>query len=1010
MAGPPDPLPLSHRIAVSQRIRCVLLLVLACCAYGPAAHADEREQFFETKIRPVLVQHCYECHSADADEIGGKLLVDSRDGMLTGGESGPVLQAGQPEQSLLIQALRYDDLQMPPDAPLPEATINDFVKWVSQGAADPRTEATQPKPQASLDGEALWSFFPRRQPPVPAVSDPDWPRDPIDHFVLSRLQSVALAPTDDANPRVLIRRLYYDLIGLPPSIAQVEAFVADYHREGQRAVERLVDSLLGSSQFGIRWGRHWLDVARYGESNGDDGLGRNATFPHAWRYRDYVIDAFNNDVPYDRFLTEQIAGDQLPAESAEQRNRQLTATGFLAIGSKPAVAMNTNFAMDVVDDQIDVVCTTVMGLSVACARCHDHKHDPIPTRDYYALAGIFSSTETLYGAAGNEKLTAPPTPLHELKSTLPKKEPVPDRTATPKFPDDYSSVIDSLQPTLHAKLDVAPESLTISPDPSYSAETFATVKETTLHGTFAEPAPSYSVSFWFRNQTKNGSRPITAYLFSRAKLGDKALPGDHIGIGGSHDKARTGKLFVFNGSATKKSVAGTTVIPTGSWNHITLVRDDRQVKVFLNGQLEIEQELDATFGDSKEFCLANRSDNFAPLDGNLGEVALFSRALSDEQALQLHTASGQPRGVRTTPAEGFAMGVRDKAKPVDCKIHINGQGNKLGPLVSRGTLTAYHTLAPDSPDVAHNPDMVIDGTHSGRLELAAWLTDPDHPQTARVMANRVWLHLFGQGIVTTPDDFGVYGARPSHPDLLDHLANRLIQQDWSIKRLIRAIVLSRTYQLSSRCDADTVAADPDNRSLARQNRRRLDAESLRDSMLQASGSLDYAPGQGSAIETLDALINWPLGQSTDLHRPSQHRSVYLCMLRHAAPKELAAFDLPDGVGIAGKRDDTTLPSQSLFLLNSDFVVEQSQHLAASLLRDSGSDDSQRVQRAFAATLQRTANESEVAQSLALVASTHAALGDAPSEPEAGQQQQRSQQAWASLCQALMTTNEFRYVD
>ncbi|QEG38266.1 DUF1553 domain-containing protein [Roseimaritima ulvae] len=995
---------------MSQKIRCVLLTVLACWSYGPVAHADQREQFFETKIRPVLVQHCYECHSADAEEIGGKLLVDSRDAMLTGGESGPVLQAGQPEQSLLIQALRYDDLQMPPDAPLPEATINDFVKWVSQGAVDPRTESTAPKTQASLDNEALWSFFPPIEPPLPTVADSHWPRDPIDHFVLARMQSAGLAPADDADPRTLIRRLHYDLIGLPPSADQVDAFVAAYEREGQTAVERLVDTLLISPQFGVRWGRHWLDVARYGESNGDDGLGRNATFPHAWRYRDYVIDAFNRDVPYNRFLTEQIAGDLLPADTAAQRNRQLTATGFLAIGSKPAVAMNSNFAMDVVDDQINAVCTTVMGLSVACARCHDHKHDPIPTRDYYALAGIFSSTETLYGAAGNEKLTAPPTPLHELTTTLPKPGPRPDRKGTPKFPADYSSVIDSLQPVFHAKLDVAPESLTTSPAPSYSADTFATVKDTTIRGEFPEPTPSYSVSFWFRNQTPNNTRPITAYLFSRAKLGDKALPGDHLGIGGKHDKARTGKLFVFNGNATKKSVVGTTVIPTGTWNHITMVRDGRQMKVFLNGQLEINQPLEPTFGDSQEFCLANRSDNFAPLNGNLGEVALFSRALGDEQAMQLHTASGQPRGLRPPPAVGYAMGVRDKPKPVDCKIHINGQGNKLGPQVPRGTLTAYHTLDPDAPDVTQNPDMPIDGKHSGRLELAAWLTDPNHPQTARVMANRVWLHLFGQGIVTTPDDFGVYGARPSHPELLDHLALRFVQQNWSIKRLIRAIVLSRTYQLSSHGDADTVAADPDNRWLARQNRRRLDAESLRDSMLQASGALDYAPGQGSAIAALDQLINWPLGQSTNLHRPSQHRSVYLCMLRHAAPKELAAFDLPDGVGIAGKRDSTTLPSQTLFLLNSEFVVQQSQHLAARLLQESTSDDAQRVQRAFVATLQRTADESEVAQALALVASTRAALRDAPEGPADDTPDQPLRQAWACLCQALMTTNEFRYVD
>ncbi|MEK6239670.1 MAG: DUF1549 domain-containing protein, partial [Planctomycetales bacterium] len=327
--------------------------------------------FFEKHIRPVLVKQCYECHSATSEELGGKLLLDTRDGVLRGGESGPALKPGKPEESLIIQTLRYQETEMPPDKPLPPTVVNDFVRWIQRGAPDPRGAKPPTLASVVLDSDQHWSFLPRQVPAVPKTRDETWPRDAVDRFVLAKIEAAGLTPADDAPAAALARRLYYDLIGLPPTAEQVESFTAEHQDDGPKAVERLVDALLSRPQFGERWGRHWLDVARYGESNGDDGLGRNASFPHAWRYRDYVIQAFNDDVPYDRFLTEQIAGDLLPANSAQQRNRHLAATGFLAIGAKPAAAMNKNFAMDVVDDQINVVSTAVMGLSVSCARCHD---------------------------------------------------------------------------------------------------------------------------------------------------------------------------------------------------------------------------------------------------------------------------------------------------------------------------------------------------------------------------------------------------------------------------------------------------------------------------------------------------------------------------------------------------------------------------------------------------------------------------------------------------------------
>ena len=574
-------------------------------------------RFFESRIRPMLVKHCYKCHAADSKELGGKLLLDSRDGVLKGGESGPALRPGKVEDSLVIQAIKYDGLEMPPDQPLPENVINDFVEWVKRGAPDPRRSQQDAKNYKPGDPSQHWALQPLTQPAVPAVKDAAWGIDSIDRFVLARIETAKLKPADDADARTLIRRLHVDLTGLQPSFAVVEQFVDEYGMNRRAAVENLADTLLASPQFGERWGRHWLDVARFAESNGNDGLSRNPTFPHAWRYRDYVIQSFNSDVPYNRFLTEQIAGDLLPSDSPAERDRLLVATGFLAMASKPAKAMNNNFDMDVVADQIDVIGRGVMGLSVACARCHDHKFDPIPTNDYYALAGIFTSTETMWGIAANEKLTAPVTDLHVLK-------------AAPKV----------LPPKGFVETVLVKNSATGIPNP----------------------------------------------------------------------------------------------IPKPKW----------------------------------------------------------------------------PVG---TP---LAMGVRDKAKPADCKVNIKGDAKKLGKAIPRGFVTACRTET--------GAEIKINTKQSGRVQLAQWLTSDHHPLTARVFVNRVWMHLFGEGLVATPDDFGVYGDRPTHPALLDHLASRFMAEGWSVKRLIRSIVLSRTYQLGSNASADLLKADSANRLLARHNRRRLDAE------------------------------------------------------------------------------------------------------------------------------------------------------------------------------------------
>ena len=762
-----------------------LLLVGSARSEEPARPEDIAH--FENKIRPILVQHCYSCHAADAKEIGGKLLLDTREGLRKGGESGPPIAPGKPDESLLLQALRYDGLQMPPDAPLPAAVIEEVAQWIKRGAADPRTMAAVPAQpviqQPETSPPALWSLAPVRKPKLPPVADAAWPRHPIDHFVLAGIEAAGRKPSVDARPEVLVRRLYHDLIGLPPTIEETQEFVQHFAEKGPVAIERLVDQLLCSPRFGERWGRHWLDVARYGESNGNDGLGRNPTYPHAWRYRDYVIAAFNDDTPYDQFLAQQIAGDLLPTSSPEERDRNLVATGFLAIGSKPAKAMNDNFDMDVVADQIDVIGRGVLGLTVGCARCHDHKFDPIPTRDYYALAGLFTSSETLWGTGAHEGLSSPVTDLHVL--------------------------------------------------------------------------------------------------------------------------AATPKLF-----------------PPDGFVETVLV-----------------------------------------LDSNTGKPRPFPKS-------------------KWEPGTPLAMGLRDREKPDDTKIHLKGESKKLGEVVPRGFLGALQLPI----------DVQVDREKSGRRQLAEWLTAWKQPLTPRVMVNRIWQHLLGNGIVRTPDDFGTYGERPTHPELLDYLAARFVDEGWSVKRTIRMIVLSRTYQQTSDAAQELIDADPENRLLARQTRRRMEAEAIRDAMLLVSGDLNLEPRVGSLVQHRDILVNL----AGNLHEPSNHRSVYLCYLRSSPPPELAAFDLPDFTVPVGRRDVSVVPGQALHLYNNPLLIAQSQIFAQRLMSETA-DPQARLRSAWQRALRRDPTPQESAQARQMIEATAAELGS----PD---------KAWSSLCQALLMTSEFRYVD
>ncbi len=817
----------------------------------PAAKPTAQQlAFFEKTIRPLLVSKCYSCHSAKARSVKGELLLDSRNGWMTGGESGPAVVPGLPGESLLIEAVKYEGLEMPPKEKLTPDQIASLVRWVKMGAPDPRTGNTASLIRRDIDiekGRSFWAFLPPKASPLPTVKNRKWPRTPIDHFILARIEAAELVPGDDAAKATLARRLHFDLTGLPPTPKQLDNFLAD---KRPQALAELVDRLLESPQFGERWARHWLDVARFAEST---GMERNYTFPHAWRYRDYVIDAFNSDMPFDRFVREQVAGDLISAKSPEERNRLKIATAFLALGPKTLNQRNKlQFNMDVVDEQIDVTTRAVMGLTVSCARCHDHKFDPVPTEDYYALAGIFRSSETLYGTGGGQG--------NRQAGKLASLEPVgTNNKTTAKQPD----LPTPKPPAANAKL----------------------------------------------------LRQLNAQL----------------------------------GSARKALKAAR--------NQLTPAQASNKQKT--NQALKSFQD----------------------------RVRLLSRKLK-----KARNTGGKPGSKRQAKPTGpVAMGVRE-GSPADCRVHIRGNVGTLGKSVTRGYLQVVRI------ENAAN----INTSQSGRLELANWLTHDDNPLTARVMANRIWYHLAGRGLVTTLDNFGAMGQRPSHPKLLDHLALQFQDNDWSVKSLIRSIVLSRTYQLASHSTAAGNSRDPDNSLFWRMNHRRLDAESIRDAMLAVSGQLDLTPRKQSVVAEIgDANIGRNLRIDEKINQSNRNRSVYLPIVRNRLPEMLRLFDFAEPSIIVGRREVTTVPTQALFLLNNHFVLELSDHMAQRLLADRD-EASARVRLAYRLSLGRTPSDAEVGAANQLVLDTIASLDD-------GDDDAKQLQAWSNLCQSLLACAEFRYL-
>jgi hypothetical protein len=846
------------------RNRPLCLLVLLALAFVKIARADEavslspaETEFFEQRVRPLLAERCYPCHSA-AKKVKGGLRLDSRLGWVEGGDSGPAIRPAQPDDSLLIKAVRYQDpdLQMPPDGKLSAPEIAVLEAWVRDGAPDPRTDAAV---SAATDasrpqGHAHWAYQPLRRVVPPVVNKNQWPLGDVDRFVLATLEASGLSASPDADRHVWLRRVSLDLTGLPPTPHEIQDFIDD---RSALAWEHVVDRLLASPDFGERWARVWLDLVGYADQIGS---ANNVPAEHAWRYRDYVIQAFRDDKPFDEFIREQLAGDLLTAHGIDQRQAQLTATGFLVLGNVNIVESDKLvMQMDLVDQQIEKIGKAFLGMTLNCVRCHDHKFDPITLRDYYGLAGILASTESTYKDDRGVWSSVCKLPLPETLEQFTSRE---------------------LARRDHARKVAA-----------------VTDERLALEARLKELASRIKSA---------GENPATA--------SPEATPRD---------------------------------------------------------QLEKEQ----------------------------AELTKTSTTL--EQRLW-HLKYLEPTGP-------LAYGVRDSAKIADAQSQVRGNPHVLGGTIPRGFVEIMtHGMPPKVPD-----------NQSGRLQLAEWLSGPANGLVARVSVNRIWQRLFGRGLVGSVDYFGLRGDRPTHPELLEYLAGRFIGNGWSQKRLIRELVMSRSYRQRAEADDSSraaLAADPENRLLWRMSPRRLDAEMLRDAVLAVSGQLTHGGGGPALapefIENVGGLnptdvnpISFSLARFRDDHRGV--RTIYLPVVRSSeqqGPAEvLNFFDFAQPARLAGDRPTTSVASQALYLLNGPLLKDAAQRLAAEFSADDKpATVEDRLWVLYSRILGRppSSEESALASDFlssgdATIAGTDSAAADASA-------------AWQRLIHGLLTSGDFLF--
>ncbi len=832
-------------------------------------------EFFEKKIRPVLVESCYSCHKVETGKPAGGLALDSIEAMIKGGESGqPAVVPGEPGKSLLMTAIRQTDskLQMPPGGWLNPEQIRDFEVWIRMGAPAPKSEAKASswQPYDLEKAKLFWSFQPVRDVIVPRVSDESWVRTPIDRFILAKLEEKGLKPLSDADKRTLLRRATFDLTGLPPAPDEVDAFLRD---DSQNAFEKVIDRLLASKAYGEKWGRHWLDLVRYADTAGDNS---DYPVPAAFRYRNYVIDSFNNDKPYDRFIREQIAGDLMPHTGDESRREGIIATGYIAMSRRFG---SRNESMNLtIDDTIDNLGKTYLGLSVSCARCHDHKFDPIPNRDYYSLYGIFNSIRYAFPGAEIYKHPAEMVALENGKRA----------EAFYKHQQELNE-LDDLHEKLTAEKGTAARNKKMKEQPVKDP-----VKET--------PAPVAE---------KTEKEAVKAVTITGAAL----KPADY----------------------------------------------NRDAENWRQGGL------------SKRM----------PEDVEAEMMRVKARIA------ELHN-----RNMKFEKAYAVVEGL-----PHNARIHRKGDPKKLGDEAPRGFLT-----------ILGGQQVPTNHGGSGRDLLAEWIADPCNPLTARVMVNRLWHYHFGKGLVQTPNDFGTRGKAPTHPELLDYLAARFVEGGWSIKSMHKQVMLSHAYRLSSKATALEQAKyaanekiDIGNDMLWRFNRRRLEAEEIRDAIMAVSGTLDRSMG---AEHPFPEERDWRYTQHVqffDVYE-SNRRSVYVMQQRLKKHPFFEVFDGADQNATTDVRGQSITPVQALFLMNSRFMHDQADQFAvrAGLAYDTMPA---RINYAYRQALGRSASLAEVRDVQQYLQRMRQELREAGTPDD-----RLTRGSLASFLRVLLSGNEFLYLD
>ncbi len=939
---------------------------------------EQGVDFFEKKVRPLLAERCFECHSAEKKVKGG-LRLDWREGWAKGGDTGPAITPGHPEKSLLIESIHYGnkDLQMPPKQRLSAEEVEILEQWVQMGAPDPRSEAKVLKKQEGLSvaaGRKFWCYAPVQKSSVPEVNFKEWPRTPIDRYLLAKMEAAGIAPAPDAPLPALVRRLYLNLIGIPPTPEQSESFLSEAARDRFSAIGNLVDSLLASPHFGEAWGRHWLDVARFAESSGG---GRTLLFKDAWRYRDYVVEAFNADMPFPQFVKEQLAGDLLTAPAPSEHRRQLTATAFLALGPTNYEEQDKQqLRFDVIDEQIETVGRAFMGQTLGCARCHDHKFDPVPQRDYYALAGIFASTRTLLNYTDNV--------AHWIAAPLPEEGEREQQLKT------QEAAIAALSKKLEtAKTEAAAASKKVSEATSSPGKPVAASE---LQGIVLDDSVAKVVGQWKKS------------TFVRSFIGAGYLSDDNTGKG---EKTITFTPSIPKTATYELRLAYTHAAGRANNVRINILHADGESTVFADetepppidgrfvslGKFRFEQD-----GAGYVLISNENTTGFVTVDAlQLLEVGAPEKAVEPSavgkpipppktdsivRARVNEIEASLKKLTKEGPARDTAMVVADDQTSADTQLRIRGVERQRSESVPRGFLRV--TFPTETPPPVF--------TSSGRLELAEWIASAQNPLTARVQVNRIWNWLFGSGIVRSVDNFGTTGEQPSHPELLDYLANRFIEEGWSWKKLIREIVLSRAWQQSVGLPTDE---DPENRLFAHANRRRLSAEQIRDSLLSVSGALDKSVGGSNIAGAGDIDANSSSAQTVEYNYvyKDRRRSVYTPAFRNKRLELFEVFDFGNINQPMGQRNTSTVAPQALYLLNHPFVIEQCK-LAAELLQRSGRPADLSLHTAYKQVLARPPSLREKEICLQFLNSTETSSDD----------------RWAQLFQMLFASLDFRYLE